>query len=105
MTQLPATAAGIRSLVAAGDQEPAAAAAGRLIADSFGLAVAAVELTVDEYSLNSVSGRVRFTDGHTEFFKFHVEEGEEETVAEYYRARHSPIRGTDEYVRDKSADA
>lgn len=37
--------------------------------------MAAAELTVDEYSLNSVSGRVRFTDGHTEFFKFHAEEG------------------------------
>jgi hypothetical protein len=82
-----ATAARIRSLVAAGDRDAAAAAAGQLIAASFGLPVAAVELTVDEYSLNSVSGRVRFTDGHTEFFKFHAEEGEEETVAEYYRAR------------------
>lgn len=89
MTQLPpaATAAAIRSLVAAGDRDSAAAAAGRLIAESFGLPVAAVELTVDEYSLNSVSGRVRFTDGHAEFFKFHAEEGEEDTVAEYYRAK------------------
>jgi hypothetical protein len=89
VTRLPAmaTAAGIRSLVAAGDRDAAAAAAGQLIAASFGLPVAAVELTTDEYSLNSVSGRVRFTDGHTEFFKFHQEEGEEETVAEYYRAR------------------
>jgi hypothetical protein len=81
------TAAGIRELVAAGDRAAAAEAAGRLIADGFGQPVAAVELTVDEYSLNSVSGRVRFTDGHTEFFKFHAEEGEERSVAEYYRAR------------------
>jgi hypothetical protein len=82
-----ARAAGIRGLIAAGDRAAAADAAGRLIADGFGQPVAAVELTVDEYSLNSVSGRVRFTDGHTEFFKFHAEEGEERSVAEYYRAR------------------
>jgi NAD(P)-dependent dehydrogenase (short-subunit alcohol dehydrogenase family) len=56
VTQLraAATASGIRSLVAAGDRDSAAAAAGHLIAASFGLPVAAVELTVDEYSLNSV---------------------------------------------------
>jgi hypothetical protein len=84
---LTETSAGIRELVAAGDRGGAAEAAGRLIAEGFGQPVAAVELTVDEYSLNSVSGRVRFTDGHTEFFKFHAEEGEERSVAEYYRAR------------------
>ena len=77
---MTATAAGIRELVAAGDRAAAAEAAGRLIADGFGQPVAAVELTVDEYSLNSVSGRVHFADGHTEFFKFHAEEGEERFV-------------------------
>lgn len=81
------SAAGIRSLVRGGDDDAAAAAAGRLIEASFGLPVAGVELTVDEYSLNSVSGRVRFADGHAEFFKFHSEDGEERNVAEYYRAR------------------
>jgi hypothetical protein len=30
---------------------------------------------------------VHFADGHTEFFKFHAEEGEEATVTEYYRAQ------------------
>jgi hypothetical protein len=74
-------------MVAAGDRAAAAAAAAQLIDGSFGLPVAAVELTVDEYSLNSVSGRVRFADRHTEFFKFHAEAGEEDTVAEYYRAQ------------------
>lgn len=89
MTGGPAevSAAGIRSLVRGGDDHAAAAAAGRLIEASFGLPVAGVELTVDEYSLNSVSGRVRFADGHAEFFKFHSEDGEERNVAEYYRAR------------------
>jgi hypothetical protein len=49
--------------------------------------VAGVELTLDEYSLNSVSGRVRFADGDLLFFKFHSEEGEEAHVSEYYRAQ------------------
>jgi hypothetical protein len=89
VTTLPevVSTTGIRGLVAAGDSGAAAQAAGRLIAATFGLPVASVELTVDAYSLNSVSGRVHFADGHTEFFKFHAEEGEERTVAEYYRAR------------------
>jgi hypothetical protein len=89
VTTLPETVSttGIRGLVAAGDSGAAAQAAGRLIAATFGLPVDSVELTVDAYSLNSVSGRVHFADGHTEFFKFHAEEGEERTVAEYYRAR------------------
>jgi hypothetical protein len=77
----------IRALIAAGQTGPAGAAAGDLIAETFGLPVAAAELTLDAYSLNSVSGRVRFADGHTEFFKFHQEEGEEAGVTEYYRAQ------------------
>jgi hypothetical protein len=77
----------IRALIAAGETGPAAAAAGELISQTFGLPVAATELTLDAYSLNSVSGRVRFADGHTEFFKFHQEEGEEASVTEYYRAQ------------------
>ena len=74
----------IKALVKAGDVEQAALVTGALIAEVFGLQVASVELTLDEYSLNSVSGRVRFEDGHTEFFKFHQEEGEEANVTEYY---------------------
>jgi hypothetical protein len=80
-------AARIRTLIAAGQTRQAARAAADLIAGTFGLPVAGVELTLDEYSLNSVSGRVRFADGHTEFFKFHQEEDEEAGVTEYYRAQ------------------
>jgi hypothetical protein len=36
--------------------------------------------------LNSVSGRVLQSDGAELFFKFHVEEGEQDNVSEYYRA-------------------
>lgn len=49
-------------------------------------AVADLRFTSDEYSLNSVSGRVRLGDGPERFFKFHAEEGEDEHVGEYYRA-------------------
>jgi hypothetical protein len=83
----PGAAARIRALLAAGDTGLAARAAADLIAGTFGLPVAEAELTLDEYSLNSVSGLVRFADGHTEFFKFHQEEGEEANVTEYYRAQ------------------
>lgn len=50
-------------------------------------AASELRFTSDEYSLNSVSGRVRLGDGPTRFFKFHAEEGEDEHVGEYYRAR------------------
>jgi hypothetical protein len=83
----PAPTTRIRALVRAGAIDQAADAAAGLITEAFGWPVAAVELTLDEYSLNSVSGRVRFTDGHLLFFKFHSEEGEEAHVTEYYRAQ------------------
>lgn len=86
MTGSPPSAR-IRALVQVGAVGPAADAAAGLITEAFGRPVATVELTLDEYSLNSVSGRVRFTDGHLEFFKFHSEEGEEAHVTEYYRAQ------------------
>jgi hypothetical protein len=75
----------VRALIQSGQTGQAAAVAAGLIAETFGLPVASAELTLDEYSLNSVSGRVHFADGHTEFFKFHQEEGEDATVTEYYR--------------------
>ena len=40
----------------------------------------------DQYSLNSLNGIVAIGDGSEYFFKFHQEEGEGDTVAEYYRA-------------------
>ena len=77
----------IRALVQAGALDQAADAAADLITEAFGRRVAGIELTLDEYSLNSVSGRVRFADGDLLFFKFHSEEGEEAHVSEYYRAQ------------------
>jgi hypothetical protein len=57
-----------------------------LIAASFDLPVAAVEINRDRYSLNSLNGFATTQDGHSFFFKFHQEEGEADTVGEYYRA-------------------
>ena len=40
----------------------------------------------DRYSLNSVNGTAVDAEGRRLFFKFHTEEGEAETVGEYYKA-------------------
>lgn len=77
----------IPALLRSGDAERAAGEASAALSDIFGLVVAGVQFTQDEYSLNSVSGRARLVDGTTYFFKFHQEEGEQDRVPEYYRAR------------------
>ncbi len=70
-----------------GELAQATALARELLTKTVGLAVSEVSFTNDEYSLNSVSGRVVFVDSTVRFFKFHTEEGEQGNVAEYYRAR------------------
>lgn len=71
----------------AGDPEGAAAILSALmIAELPSLGTAAVTVNTDRYSLNSLNGTVTAADGTTSFFKLHVEEGEERTVEEYYRA-------------------
>ncbi len=75
-----------RRLARAERWREAEAVIGRLIAATFGLPVAAVEINRDRYSLNSLNGFVTTSDGRTFFFKFHQEEGETDTVGEYYRA-------------------
>jgi hypothetical protein len=75
-----------RRLARAGQWRAAETVIGRLIATTFGLAVAAVEINRDRYSLNSLNGFVTANDGGMFFFKFHQEEGEADTVGEYYRA-------------------
>jgi hypothetical protein len=77
----------IPQLLRSGEAEAAADEAGTALGEMFGLDVSGVVFTQDEYSLNSVSGRARLKDGTTYFFKFHQEEGEQEKVGEYYRAR------------------
>jgi hypothetical protein len=75
-----------RRLARAGDWRAAEGVVARLIAAAFGLPVAAVEINRDRYSLNSLNGFVATPDGRDFFFKFHQEEGETDTVGEYYRA-------------------
>jgi len=75
-----------RRLVRAERWREAEAVIGRLIAATFDLPVAAVEINRDRYSLNSLNGFVTTRDDRTFFFKFHQEEGEADTVGEYYRA-------------------
>ena len=77
----------IRSLLLAGDTEEAAAATKRAVSKAFGLTVTDLKFSLDEYSLNSLSGRILLSDGTVQFFKFHTEEGESGNVAEYYRGR------------------
>ena len=75
-----------RRLVAAGRREEAERVVGAMIGRNFDLQVRNVALNADWSSLNSLNGVVDTQDGRRFFFKFHQEEGEEETVKEYYRA-------------------
>lgn len=75
-----------RALAAAGKWREAEALVGGLVAAQFGLRVTATKINRDQYSLNSLNGIVELADGSPFFFKFHQEEAEGETVAEYYRA-------------------
>ncbi|MWV48546.1 hypothetical protein GRS96_04550 [Rathayibacter sp. VKM Ac-2803] len=75
-----------RDLAKAGDEEGAAALIRTLVAEVTGQDVVELVLTLDQYSLNSVNGRAALADGSRYFYKFHSEEGEDGTIAEYYNA-------------------
>src|SRR5690349_2476954 len=75
-----------RRLVAAGKRDEAERVVNALIAENFNLPVERVAINADWSSLNSLNGIVDIADGRRFFFKFHQEEGEGETVQEYYRA-------------------
>lgn len=77
----------IRSLVREGRREEAAAAAARLLSEETGTPFSDVQINDDRYSLNSVNGTAVDAGGQRLFFKFHTEEGEAETVGEYYKAQ------------------
>ena len=70
----------------AGDYEGAGRVIAELVRAAFGLAATTATINRDQYSLNSLNGIVAIGDGSEYFFKFHQEEGEGDTVAEYYRA-------------------
>lgn len=86
MTRNDPLATRARDLARAGDQEGAAALIRTLVADVTGEEVLDLVLTLDQYSLNSVNGRATLADGSRYFYKFHSEEGEDQTIAEYYNA-------------------
>jgi hypothetical protein len=77
----------IRTLVKAGRREEAAFAVARLLSEETGTRFGDVRINDDRYSLNSVNGTAVDADGTRLFFKFHTEEGEAETVGEYYKAQ------------------
>jgi hypothetical protein len=76
----------IRTLAKEGRLEEATAAAARLLSEETGTAFSDVRINDDRYSLNSVNGTAVDAEGRRLFFKFHTEEGEAETVGEYYKA-------------------
>jgi hypothetical protein len=76
----------IRTLVREGRREEAAAAVARLLSEETGTRFTGVAINDDRYSLNSVNGTAVDDEGRKLFFKFHTEEGEAETVGEYYKA-------------------
>ena len=55
------------------------------------LTATSVAINDDIYSLNSLNGFVTLADGQAFFFKFHQEEGEGDTVAEYYKIKVSEM--------------
>jgi hypothetical protein len=73
-----------RALAKVGKIPEAESAIKQLIASNFSMDVTSVKLNYDWTSLNSLNGMIQSHDGDY-FFKLHQEEGEEETVAEYYR--------------------
>ena len=74
-------------LARAGDSQGAATILSALMIEELpSLGTVTVAVNNDRYSLNSLNGTVTQADGTTSFFKLHVEEGEERTVQEYYRA-------------------
>jgi hypothetical protein len=76
----------IRTLVREGRREEAVAAVARLLSEETGTRFTGVAINDDRYSLNSVNGTAVDDEGRKLFFKFHTEEGEAETVGEYYKA-------------------
>jgi hypothetical protein len=56
------------------------------VIEKFQLDIESLEINSCAVSLNSVNGKIFLKEGKKLFFKFHAEEGEEESVDEYYRS-------------------
>ncbi|WP_423820681.1 hypothetical protein V5738_10090 [Salinisphaera sp. SPP-AMP-43] len=83
----PPRATTARRLVAAGEVAAAEAELSLLVAEITGVPVVELRINADAYSLNSLNGLLRLTDGRRLFFKYHQEEGEQATIAEYYNGQ------------------
>ncbi|MGB9096879.1 hypothetical protein [Erwinia sp.] len=79
-------AAQARTLARAGEWQQAQEKLRQLIAEITGCQATDLTINRDQYSLNSLNGRVTLADDRTLFFKYHHEEGEDHTIEEYYRA-------------------
>lgn len=75
-----------RDLYHSGHESQAQAALVLLIGEVTGVGASRVTINRDVYSLNSLNGTTELNDGRRFFFKFHAEEGEDETIQEYYNA-------------------
>ncbi|MFC6356356.1 hypothetical protein [Luethyella okanaganae] len=69
----------------AGDEAAASRSLVELISDISDREVSGLAINRDVYSLNSLNGTVALGDERF-FFKFHAEEGEDDTIQEYYNA-------------------
>ncbi len=81
------SAGGIRALVREKQYDQAIEQIGLMLADVTGEKITNVRINFDQYSLNSLNGFATMGKERELFFKFHQEEGEEDTVEEYYNAR------------------
>ena len=79
-------AAQARSLARSDDWAGARACLLQLASEVIGVPASDLTINRDQYSLNSLNGRVTLEDGRQLFFKYHNEEGEDKTIEEYYNA-------------------
>lgn len=79
-------AAQARTLARSGDWTGARVKLMQLTTEVVGCEATDLTINRDQYSLNSLNGRVQLADGRTLFFKYHNEEGEDKTIEEYYNA-------------------
>jgi hypothetical protein len=83
----PNTLYRVLTLTRKGNRERAEAALTRFIVDKFDIDPGdTLRIRNDNISLNSVNGTLTSRDGNTYFFKFHIEDNEETTIDEYYKA-------------------
>ncbi|WJV26269.1 MULTISPECIES: hypothetical protein [Pseudomonas] len=79
-------AAQARTLARQGDWAGARAKLMQLVDEVIGVTATDLIINRDQYSLNSLNGRVTLSDARQLFFKYHNEEGEDKTIEEYYNA-------------------